>query len=295
MFRRGAFHSGACAITVAGLLCGLNVSSLRLHAQPTPWIADQPVTGGFGTTFDERFSIGAKSEPVFTHAEIQASLPPPGDAEESSAWAGGEPSLNLEFSLAELWGPARVLDPTLTGPGETRLADADSTPQPEESTASVQVQEPADETIPPPPDEQTDLPPPDVSPPPGFPAPPSEPPSARPENQPSEDTAKKEPSPGQVNQKAQRMRAKQAARRPPEVTATSSVRGRSGDQRAAAGICPAGTSCLSQQQTFAIVFGFLAGGLLGGPIGAIAIGTAAALMTAPDEPRGTTSNTAQRR
>ena len=258
----GKAHSGTCAIAVASLVCGLHTASLPLVAQPLPQPADQPATDA-GASFDERFSPQLRARPVFTHPEIQE-------------------------LLASL--------PTTTDSAETRAAEAEPEPPPAENTASVAVREPPPEAVASAPNQEMELPefppPPtpaevvlpspeelakelaDASPPP-LPASPSEPHRQAQASKPavSETRTTGKPPP---NRRAERRAAttkKQAApQNNPAVTGAIPT-------------CPAGASCVSQQQTFAIFFGFIAGALLGGPIGAIAGGAAGAIMTSGTAPR----------
>lgn len=265
MLCRGKAHSGTCAIAVASLVCGLHAASLPLVAQPLPQSADQPATDS-GASFDERFSPQLRARPVFTHPEIQellASLPPPADS------------------------------------AETLAAEAGPEPQPAENTASVAIREPAPEAAAPVPNEEMPLP--EFPPPPApaevvlpsaeelakelaaaIPPPPSPPPASPSESRrqteasrsaTSETRTERKPTP---NRRAERRAA--TAKKPATAQNNPAVTG-------AIPTCPVGTSCVSQQQTFAIFFGFIAGALLGGPIGAIAGGAAGAIMTSGAPPR----------
>ncbi|WP_414472642.1 hypothetical protein [Microvirga sp. M2] len=80
------------------------------------------------------------------------------------------------------------------------------------------------------------------------------------------------------------------------VAATASIRtGAGAVSRAAppAAACPNGLPCATEQQTFGIFFGFLAGALLGGPFGALVGGAMGAAATA-EPSQGTSPGRAAR-
>jgi outer membrane biosynthesis protein TonB len=243
----------------------LHAASLPLDAQPLSVPADQPAIDA-GASFEERFSPELRARPVFTLPDIQgviASMPPSAP------------------------------------PAEAIAADEGAEPQPAESTASVAIQEPSPETA-------ASVPTPQVEP--DIPPPPYPPDIAIASEQRQNESAPAAiiPAPERILKApaAKRAVAKQSARRVKErrkaaqnldVATTSATRGRNTPSGTAApatnpaASCPAGVRCLSQQQTFAIFFGFIAGALIGGPIGAVAGGAAGAIMTSDTPPRTSTS------
>ncbi|HZH09218.1 MAG TPA: hypothetical protein VEZ24_02475 [Microvirga sp.] len=256
MSRRGKAHSGICAIGVASLLCGSNPALLSLGAQPLPQSYDHPADES-GASFDERFSSGDRIWPVFMHPEIQgviAVLPPLAPPAEGLATdtAAEPPSAENTASLA---APAPAADPHALPPGpEMPLPEFPPPPAPaevvlpsQEELAAAQPQALS------PPAAST----PGVS---GTEA--AQPSPSRPRAE------KKRSLKASAGRKAAPARRPAAEQDHPVTTGSLPA-------------CRASTTCVSPQQSFAILFGFIAGGLLGGPIGAIAGGTAGALMTAP--------------
>jgi len=276
---RGKTHSGTCAIAVASLACELLTASLPLAAQPLTVPADEPsadVEAGFG----ERFSPGLRVQPLFTHPDIQellASLPPPesvlaaGDGAEpaepqptentasvttqDSAPGPGPSALNDEERLPELPPPPPPAEVVLPSTEEiAAAAQPHEAPQAPSATASVGVPETAPLAAEP----QAEA---------------SGPPIPRAGPGHRAEPGKKPAVKKRLRQGAPR--AKTRAIAPPEPPATG-----------VPATCRAGAACVSQQQTVAIFFGFIAGALLGGPVGAIAGGTLGAAMTSPKAPQG---------
>lgn len=274
MSGRSKPHLGTYAIAVASLLCGAKAAMLPLDAQPLSLPADQPAKTEPRASFEERFSPDRRAEPLFTRPKIQsllASLPP---SLTDALVAGAEP------------------------------AAPEPEPQPAENTASVTTQAPGPETTPFAPILEAQLP--------EFPPPPSPadvvlpsaeelaaaaPPQAPPQSLPDVSGM------GRSELGRQAEISKPSNSQPPvekkrvERQAACVKRQATEDHPAMTGSvshCRTGAACVSQQQTFAIFFGFIAGALLGGPIGAIAGGTGGALMTAPDAQR-TRSDPALRR
>ena len=271
MSGRGKTLSGTCAIAVASLVCGLHAASLPLDAQPLTLPAtDQPESGA-GAGFEERFSPELRARPIFTHPDIQSVI---------------------------------ASTPPASPPAEAIAADESAEPQPAENTASVTVQEPRPETA-------ASVPVPEVEP--DIPPPPYPPDIAIASEQRQDESAPAAitPAPARIlkapatkrpaaKQSAKRVKERRKAAQNLDVATTSSTRVRTVDTGTAAqatrpaAACPAGTRCLSQQQTFAIFFGFIAGALIGGPIGALAGGAAGAVITS-DAPPQPASNPAPRR
>jgi hypothetical protein len=273
--------------------------------------ADQPASSDLGVNFEERFSPDARAQPIFTRPDIQEMLAmlPPEAAPAETLVAGAEPEAAV--------------------PPADQQASASAEPQPAENTASVTPQEPDLAAPAHPPEEPSpepaspsvisSAPAPEVQPP-GLPPPPPPadvvlPPAqdlataesphraapqapremsgaSRPEAARQTETSKpptpharagKSPGPKrQAERKASHAKKQATAPNQPAVTGSVSA-------------CPTGVDCPSQRQTFSILLGFIAGGLVGGPFGALAGGTLGAAMTAPGSPQGTSSAPAQRR
>ncbi len=269
MLGRGKAHSGTCAVAVASLVCGLHAASLPLAAQPLSMPADHsaPVAG-----FDERFSPQLRAQPVFMRPEIQeliASLPPSTDTAEALAF------------------------------------DAEAESQPVENTASVEVREPEPEAAASLPNAEMPLP--EFPPPPqpadvvlpsaeelALAARPSSPANTSSVAPPEQDRRVQPAKPAASQSRAEKKPVpnRRAGQRP--TPAKKPVTGRNNPAvTGSVPTCTAGTTCVSQQQTFAIFFGFVVGALLGGPVGAIAGGTAGAIMAS--EPPKTSPAPAPRR
>ncbi|PVE24478.1 hypothetical protein DC522_10340 [Microvirga sp. KLBC 81] len=241
--------------------------------------------------FDERFSPDVKAEPFFTRPEIQellASLPP------------SPTSADVPVAGAEPGAP----------PSETQEA-MPAEPYPAENTASVTAQKPSSEAAtstpnlaiqlpefpPPPPPADVVLPSAEelaaTTPPQAPPEAPSDMSSAS-RSEPGRQAEASEPSVSQPQAERKTNLKKQAAQKPARVKKQTTAH----HEPAVTGTvpdCRTGATCVTQQQTFAIFFGFIAGALLGGPIGAIAGGTAGAMLTAPNAPQGERSDPPPRR
>ncbi|WP_445501209.1 hypothetical protein [Microvirga sp. G4-2] len=239
--------------------------------------------------FDERFLPDLRTEPFFTRPEVQnllASLPPSASAD--VLVAGAEPG----------------------APESETQEGVPAEPQPAENTASVTPQKPDSEVTAAAPNLEIQLPELPPPPPPAevvlpsaeelaaatSPQAPPQAPSAmssaiRPEPDRQAETSEPSISRPRAEKKTKlkkqaeqrRARVKKQMTAPNEPTVTGTLPN-----------CRAGAPCVSQKQTFAIFFGFIAGALLGGPIGAIAGGTFGAIMTAPDAGPSSRSAPAQR-
>lgn len=180
MFCHSRTHQKTYAVAIAVLLGGLAAAASPLAAQPFD---------DAGAGFEERFSPGERSEPLFTRPETQrvlSSLPPDAAADESVASA--EASEPDAYSLAqlpfpEMTGPARVLDDLISMPialaeaeqdlpppaqdegfAPAQAAEAPAEAQPSEDVASVP--DPGSDQRPAEPSQQAQLPEPELPPPP---------------------------------------------------------------------------------------------------------------------------------
>jgi hypothetical protein len=180
VFCHSRTHQKTCAVAIAVLLGGLAAAASPLAAQPS----DDAAAG-----FEERFSFGERSEPLFARPETQrvlSSLPP--EAADDGSVASAEASEPDAYSLAqlpfpELTGPARILEDVISAPAALAEAEQDLPPpaqdvgmapaqvagapaeaQPSEDVASMpdpgSVQPPAE------PSRQAQLPEPELPPPP---------------------------------------------------------------------------------------------------------------------------------
>lgn len=257
----GRKRPGTCAITIVGVVCGLRAASLPLDAQPV----SEPQTGHESqASFDERFSSGDRIWPVFMHPDIQgviASLPPSATPADSIV-ADTEAELPSAENTASLAAPAPPAETPALPPGpEMPLPEFPPPPDPAE------VVLPSQEEL--------------ATAPSQGPPPPSASPLAVSRAEDGRRAEAEKPSPSQPraekkrNLKTSRGQKTARARRPPAEQNHPATTG-------SLPACGAGAACVSPQQSFAILFGFLAGALLGGPVGAIAGGMLGAIMTAPD-------------
>jgi hypothetical protein len=305
---RGKAHSGTCAIAIASLVCGLHAASPSLVAQPLGLLADQPATDESPASFEERFSSGFRTQPVFTHPDIQnllASMPSSIRPEEVFiAGAGIEPAASLPEvrngmpaepqsveNTASVTAQEPGLQATMPVPeGSSREAVRPSSMAP---TPNQEAQLP--EFPPPPPPAEIVLPsveelaaesPSEAAP--QLPANTSSVSRSEPDRQaeaskpPISQTQRSLNLKKHAVQRAARAKKQTTALDPPTVTGAISH-------------CRTGSACVSQQQTFAIFLGFLMGGLLGGPGGAMVGGAAGALLTAPDPSTGKPAHQTQQR
>lgn len=265
MSHRGKAHSGICAIAVASLLCGSNAALRPLGAQPLPQMADQPPDDS-GASFDARFSSGGRTQPVFTYPEIQsliASLPP--------------------------------LEPPPDAP--TAIATSEA-PAPD-NTASLPVQEPNAAIAATSPSIEILLP--------DFPPPPEPADVVLPSQEELAAARPEAPAPSAMSgaSRTETMRRAEAprvtrsqeradTRRKAKSSAQNIARLKSPAATGSLADCRTGTACASPPQTFALIFGFIAGALLGGPVGAIAGAMMGAAATAPDAPQTSRPDPARR-
>lgn len=277
--RYGKAHKGVCAVAVASFLCGLNTAPLE--AQPMSWPADV-LPSDSSSSFDERFSADERTLPFFMRPEIHSlleSLPfllPPADAQMADNAA--LPSSPEPTTATAVIRPDQAMPPP-PDPAEVVLPSREELAA--EATASLSDREMPLPDFPPPPDPAEVV----------LPSreelaavQPQAPPSA-PTNMNGSGTARSaevaKPSRAQTRtakrqtRKSPNPQKNPRARQPVHVPVSPPPASALPDPRTSA-------TCLTPEQTFAIIFGFLAGGLLAGPIGAIALGTAAAAMNSPE-------------